>query len=152
MALPGNTTPQKAMQVAWTIWGVMLGGLITLLVVFVAIGKPGEGEQIFDFFAPFVWIALAVAFGVGSFVRNQVFKRHWVGDVVEPTGFITGNVIAWAMIEAPTMVALMFLFIDGIQPHIWAALVGIGLMAVQYPSGKPMFGTSNPYQAGPRER
>ncbi len=151
MALPQNPTPQKALAMARLIWGVMLVGLIVLLIVGFVLGTR-NGEAGLGWVSPFVWIALAAAFGVGTFVRNQMFKRHWVGDVVEPSGFITGNIIAWAMIETPTMLSIVLMMIDGIQPHVWPALLGIALFVYTAPSGKPLLGQSNPYQAGPRER
>jgi hypothetical protein len=150
-----SSSPRQALLLARIIWGAMLGGLVMLLVVAVMIGgkRAGDAEGAGQFASLTwgVWALLAAGWGVGTFVRGQIFKRHWVGEVVTPTGFIVGSVVSWAMVEGPTMLGLVLCIADGLWPHVWVVAGGIGLMVLMFPSGRVMMTSGereprNPYQ------
>lgn len=82
----------------------------------------------------------------GYFLRMQIYKRHWQGDVVTHQGYYVGNLILWALCDG---VALFGLVVTLVQRE-WglAAVVSAAAMVVQlinFPTGAPMR-PANPYQ------
>jgi hypothetical protein len=139
------TDPKQALLTNRIIWAAMAMGMVAFAGVMIALARSQE-----DVVAPvgeadpmLFYIACAMvvtAIPMGLFVRGQVFKRGWVGDVVTPQAYTAGNIIAWACCEAPAFFALITIFIDGrVVPNILPAAAAIVMHLLLWPNGRAMF-------------
>ncbi|MEM9346799.1 MAG: hypothetical protein AAGB26_09305 [Planctomycetota bacterium] len=89
-------------------------------------------------------MALAVVIGlagliVGHIARNQAYKAHWKGDVIEPAGYVRGNTYFFLALTSAALM-LFGLSISGgwPAPTFAAAPILIGLLIFNFPNGRPM--------------
>ena len=82
---------------------------------------------------------LIASVGLGYFVRNQAYKKHWQGHAVTPPGFFMGNLILLAALEGASFVTLVFVMMTGqFFPLILPAVASLAIQAANFPSGLPM--------------
>lgn len=144
--------PKQALMTNRVIWAAMGLGMVMFAGIMIALAQSrepvavpgGEADPMLFYIACAMVVA---AIPMGLFVRGQVFKRGWVGEVVTPGAYTTGNIIAWACCEAPAFVALITIMLDGrIVPNIFPALAAIVMHLLLWPNGRAMFARA----AGPR--
>jgi hypothetical protein len=83
--------------------------------------------------------ATVLGLPIALFARNQIYKRHWVGDVVSTQGYLQANLVFLAICEGLAFLAMVFMMIDAmVWPHIVPMLVVMGLFVVNFPTGAPM--------------
>ncbi|MEM6458503.1 MAG: hypothetical protein AAF710_03835 [Planctomycetota bacterium] len=132
-------------QTLRVIWGAVLMGLVTVMGVMVFLtlgGEPAEeavnesgGLPIVSLIAAGLLITTIPA---GYFVRNQVYKANWRGDAVTAEGYQKGNIVFYALIEFPAVVAAISVLVEGaVWPHLIPWLVTVGLLLVNFPTGGP---------------
>ena len=81
---------------------------------------------------------LVTSVPVGYFIRGQIYKKNWEGDVVTPKGYMMGNIVLLAMCEAVSLCGLVATMIGHV---VWFAVPSLLAMAVQvvnFPLGGPM--------------
>jgi len=143
---PNN--PREALMVARLIWVALLGGQIILAVAVVVLNWTGhqlEHAAVGGILAGISGLMLIGGVPAGLFIRGQILKRHWVGGAVQPGGYLTGNLILWAMIEGASIVGLIAALIAGsLWPYGVPAAAAIGLLAVLRPDGRAMQPSPNP--------
>lgn len=77
--------------------------------------------------------------GIGLFIRQQSYKRHWVENRVTPPGYLFGNLLYHTIHEVTVIVAVGFMFFAGsLWPAVLPALLATIVMAMAYPNGRVM--------------
>ena len=136
--------PKAALLNLRIIWAGMMLGLIGFMFVVIFIlstGGPARGNPQM---AP-VLFAIAVAMlvttvPIGYFVRMQVYKRSWRGEVISTGGYTTGNIILFACCEGPAFFALILVLMNrSFWPEIIPAAIAMAIMVINFPNGRAMF-------------
>lgn len=137
---PEQAAALKRLRVRW-----LVALFVNLPLPFVALPitgsawieqAPGDAAQSVMFAAI---ILGGVAVAAGLFTRNQVYKAHWQGEVVTPKGYLKANTIFFAAVTAGALVLFLLSIINRYPaPTFAAAPIVIGLLALNFPSGKPM--------------
>lgn len=84
-------------------------------------------------------IAGAVALFISLYTRNQIYKENWQGDVIQPAGYRRGNSSFVFYLTIGAMAILMISLMSNYPaPTLAAAPILLGLMAMNFPNGKPM--------------
>lgn len=84
-------------------------------------------------------VMLAVAVPAGLFVRMQIYKRHWRGDVISPKGYFTGNLVFLAMCEGVSLFGLATVMIMGyVDWSIVVSVIAVLIQLANFPTGAPM--------------
>ena len=79
------------------------------------------------------------AVGLGYFVRNQSYKKHWQEHAVTPPGFFQGNLILLAALEGSSFMTIVFVMLSGqVFPMILPAVASLAVQCANFPSGQPM--------------
>ena len=145
------TDPAQALKTMIVLWFALISGQVMFFVVIVFLKNTGGGpastsSDLPDLLHVISWIALAMAAPIGYFVRNQTYKANWQDEVVTPGGYITGNLLLLAMLEGAGMLALVGTFLaDSLWPNALPALFAVLVQVINFPTGKPMRPTTNPY-------
>lgn len=138
-------------------WGAMLMSVIIFTCIALFMGPMQGLAKSEDSIAPTLFYLslgmLVVSTGVGFFIRGQTFKKGWEGDVIKPAAYFTGTLLSIASIEGPALFGGVSLMLaDQVFPFILTPALGILLIVLSFPTGKPMFPHSprlsddNPYQ------
>jgi len=147
-----STHPARALSTTIMLWGGLLSGQVTFVIVILVLksgNRSNPSSDLAELLHVISWIALAAAVPMGYFIRNQTYKANWQGDVVTPGGYVTGNLLLLAMLEGAGMIALVgTLLADTIWPNLLPAILAMVAQAINFPNGKAMRPTTNPY-AGP---
>lgn len=95
----------------------------------------GEAKQAMVLAAIFGIISLIV----GMYRRNQIYKEHWRGDVIQPDGYRRGEMAFLYSLTVGALAIFMTSFLAHYPaPTIAAAPILLGLMFMNFPNGKPM--------------
>lgn len=142
METPTPLTVDKALMATRLIWAALLMGQITFLIVVGVLLGTGQGPRNPEMGTIVSYISLGqLVFLVplGYFVRMQVYKRNWQGNVVTPKGYVTGNVFLFACCEAVAMTGLLALLLSG-TPGMAAApaVLALATLVVNVPTGQAM--------------
>lgn len=137
---PDQAAAIRRLRLRW------LATLATVLPLpFIALPLTGSGwleEQPSGLATQAIVIAFALGLGgvlVGLFTRNQAYKAAWRGEVVGPDGYLKGNTCFLSGIGfAAGAMFLVSVLIDYPAPTFAAAPVLAGLLALNFPNGKPM--------------
>lgn len=143
-------TPELVRRNAKIVWAALnLGVLVFSVMQLVFVQVPRRNEPDLPAFIFIPWIFMFSVIPMGLFIRGQVFKRNWEGDVVLPKGYMTGNIIAWACCEGVAFISVIFgtYLAESIWTFIPGAISFLVLLLL-YPNGKAMFPPAgdNPYQ------
>ena len=123
------------------IWAALLVGLVVMAVVLQnVLQRAGGGLSSVPAWLGWVPMALLlVGLPVSYFIRNQCYKRAWRGHQIDPSGYVTGNLVVFAVLET---VALTGLIISAMLPTAGAAraavAAGFVLMLLNFPNGRPL--------------
>ena len=137
-------SPKTALLNVRIVWGALLFGVIAFMfvVIFLLAGdqQPPLEPQTSTIMFIVSLVMLATTVPVGYFVRMQVYKRSWQGDVISPAGYTTGNIILLACCEGPAFFALILVLMNGsFWPAIIPAAIAMGIMVINFPNGRAMF-------------
>ncbi|MEM6757442.1 MAG: hypothetical protein AAF586_09765 [Planctomycetota bacterium] len=137
-----NQTPEQALTTARIVWAALLLGVLTVTGIMIAmtLQSPPQPTGIDWFFIGLPAALLVMAAGIGHVVRQQVYKAGWVNHVVNPKAYVTGLIIYLAALEGVCVIAAIFMVIGApMIPSLLIIGVGLALMAINFPNGKPMF-------------
>lgn len=85
----------------------------------------------------------AVAVLSGYFVRGQVYKLHWRQQAVAPHGYLVGNLILLAMMEAVSILAITGGLVGGcISTAFGVAFGPLFVQLINFPDGRAMLPTA----------
>ena len=98
---------------------------------------------------------LVIGVPISYFIRNQCYKRAWRGHRVDPSGYVTGNLAVFALLEIVVVAGLAIgLLSPGAGPAPAAALLAFGLFLLNFPprsaAGRPPPGRGGTPRAGRR--
>ena len=139
--MPSNMDPKRALLTARVIWAALLAGqVILLIVVTMMMGKvTGVGPAVINslHFSSVGFLILAVP--AAMFVRNQTYKKNWVGNRVTPQGYLRGNLILWAACEGASLLSLIVTLLAGaLMPFVIPSAFSLAVLVVNFPNGAPM--------------
>lgn len=84
-------------------------------------------------------VIAAAAVLVGLFTRNQIYKANWQGQAITPAGYRKANTIFFIAVTAGALgVFVLSLTTAYPAPTFAFALIFLGLLALNFPNGKPM--------------
>jgi hypothetical protein len=153
---PSTLDPKQALLLSRVIWAAMLMGVVVfgLFVGLIFRGEPEEQRQPLSPQTGYVFLAIAVAtlligVPVGLFARGEIFKCGWVGDVITPTAYISGNIVVWALCEGAAFFSLVTYMVSH-QPLLFIpGGLAVALMLLLWPDGKAMQPRKNADEANP---
>lgn len=139
-----SLNPKQALLNLRIVWGVLLLGVITFMFVVIIILAGGNGPTPDPQASAIIFIVslamLATTVPIGYFVRMQVYKRSWRGEVISPAGYTVGNIIVLACCEGPAFFSLIVVMINGsFWPAIIPAVIAMAIMVINFPNGRAMF-------------
>ena len=142
----GESNPKGVLMTTRILWAALLVGQIVFLVVVLVIlsRRPGGGsdQASADVGKILGYVAIAMLVGataVGYFIRNQVYKANWQGNVVTPQGYSRGNIVLLAMLEGVAFFGLVATLVQGsLGLAFAAAAVAMAIQVVNFPHGRPM--------------
>jgi len=127
------------------VWAALLPGQVFFGLTVIAIGVPqsggkpllGTGTAALAWKIGLgVWVVLTAA---GYISRSQIYKRSWKKHSVTVGGYFIGNLVLWALMEIPFFVSVVDVFATGhLFPGALPALLAIGVMLVNFPTGGPL--------------
>lgn len=136
--------PARTLAVLRVLWTLLLVGQAILVsvaaIVMRSASKPMLDEDTAWQLFGATSIMLVVNVLLGSYLRNQIYKRHWQGHVVKPAGYFFGNIVMLAMLESVVMLGIV---VSMLRLTFWPWLLpgGVALLVylVNFPHGGPMF-------------
>jgi F0F1-type ATP synthase membrane subunit c/vacuolar-type H+-ATPase subunit K len=138
----GPATPRQALLIARIIWAMLLLGQLVFAVVVLGLALSRTEERATELGALLLWVALGMlvlAVVAGYFIRNQTYKAHWREHSVAPQGYVTGNIILLAMLEATAFFSLIAVLATGvIFPMILPGAAALVVQLINFPTGKAM--------------
>ena len=137
---PEQTTALKQLRLRW-----LVALLTNAPLPFIALPVTGSDwlEQRPDGAATqammFALVVGVASLFIGLFVRNQAYKAHWRGEVVEPAGYLKGNTLFFLAVNTGAAAMFLISVVTGYPaPTFAAAPVFIALLVLNFPNGKPM--------------
>jgi hypothetical protein len=104
-------------KVAWAIWTSLVLGQAVFAGVILLGGLHGiasEAGPVAQGLLPWIGLGLlATTAPVGFLVRKAVWDRAEHDGYVPPRPWLTGNVVLWAMLEAPSLFGLVVVMLEG---------------------------------------
>lgn len=141
------SNPKAALLHLRIIWsGLLAGPVVFLFVVLALVSQQSDAavqndEDVVRILGYIAIAMLVVLTPIGYFIRNQLYKASWQGNVVKPWGYILGNIILLAMVEAVSFFGLIGTLLAGSfssLPFI-AAVIAMAIQVINFPHGRPMF-------------
>jgi len=144
-----RSSPKGALVTTRVIWAALLVGQISFLFVMLLIWSQresagGQPQDVADDVTDILgYVAIAMLFvltPLGYFIRNQVYKANWRGNIVTPHGYIVGNIILLAMLEGVAMLGLIGTFAQGSfgLPFV-PTVIAMAIQVINFPHGRPMY-------------
>lgn len=144
---PQNTThplpADRALMTTRLIWAAMLMGQVIFLFVIVFLWSSSASFQPSPDTAWVLFLVtvavLVSAVPVGYVCRQQIYKRNWVGDVITPQGYLTGNVVLLALCEGVSMLGLVATLLNGsLWPTLAPSVIAMAVQVINFPNGRAM--------------
>ncbi len=143
-------TRTQVLLTARVVWGATLGSQIavgaSLPVLWRAVSAVPEIA------APLTWITIVgtiMLLPVAFVLRTQIYKRHWQDQAITPKGYLIGNIVFFAVCESVGLFGLVITVLNGSAwPTLISTVAAVLVQGVNFPHGRPMSPTPNPYQAG----
>ena len=144
---PGSESNPRGMLITTRIlWAALLAGQIGFMFVILVIwsqkaDSPAQNSEDVAQIIGYIAIAMLVLLTpIGYFIRNQVYKANWEGDVVTPLGYMRGNIILLAMLEGTAFLGLIGTLVQGsFGLPLVPAVVAMAIQVINFPHGRPMF-------------
>ena len=140
---PGPMPADKALMTTRLVWVALLMGQVMFLFVIVFLWsssgafQPSSDTAWILFLVAVVMLVLAVP--VGYVCRQQIYKRNWVGDVITPQGYLTGNVVLLALCEGVSMLGLVATLLNGsLWPMLVPSVIAMTVQGINFPNGRAM--------------
>lgn len=137
--------PGQAMLHAYFIWGILLAGTAVFILIGVLIATGADPHTVrgagdYDtFYLVSAWVLPVILVPIGLFARGQIMKRGWVGNVVTPSAYLGGCVLAWACTEAAALFASGTMMISQrVWPNVLPAIVCFIVLVLLRPNGRAM--------------
>lgn len=136
--------PARTLAVLRVLWALLLLGQVVLVIIAAVIMRTAKNQlideesawQVFGVTASMMVINILI----GSYLRNQIYKRHWQSDVVKPAGYFFGNIVMLALLESVVMLSIVLCILRlSFWPWMLPGLVTLGVYLVNFPHGGPMF-------------
>lgn len=135
----GPFSVRGALGIGRVIWVAMLFSQAALLVVVLCTAGVPRHRQIGGVLLWFNMGLLLLLVPLGYFIRAQIYKRHWVGRAIAPTGYLSGNLVLWACVEGAGLLGIANAFISGsCWPAAGPTAVAVAIHLVNYPNGLAM--------------
>lgn len=137
--------PDRALLSSRVLWAALLGGQVVFIIVIAVLQGQATGPTLGNpaMLDTLFWIAVAmVVLGVpvGYVLRMQMYKRYWERDVIRPRGYVTGNLLLWAVCEGASMFGLVLVMLAGdFWPWVLPSAAAMAVQVINFPDGKPMF-------------
>jgi len=132
---------QQCVKQLRLIWAAMALGVIVMAAVLLSVMRRAGGGVP----ATPPWLGwapmglLLVGLPGAYFARNQSYKRAWRGHRVDPSGYVTGNLAVFAMLEVVVLAGLIVgAMVPTAGPARAAAAAGFVLMLLNFPNGRPL--------------
>lgn len=142
-------SPEQALAVLRVLWGILLVGQL-LLIGIAGMVMQNSTAQAMDkdlTFKLFGFNAGLLVFNImlGTFLRSQIYKRCWRGDVVSPLGYFTANMVMLGLLEMVIFFGILISILDkSFMPSILPSAMAMLVYGVNFPHGGPMFGGRDP--------
>jgi hypothetical protein len=148
------TSPNQVRQMvlqARIVWGAILMSQIgfgAIAIVFALGGGMNLSPDVVRILTFVTGGMLLFEVPVAYFIRNQVYKKNWQENVITPAGYMTGNIVLWAMLESVGIMGFMVTWLSGnVGLPIGFSGAAMLFMLINFPTGKPMLPATNPYQS-----
>jgi len=144
-----SSVPQMLIQTR-VIWFAMLVTPIVMTSVALAMrpGHAATAQPSMPIMSYVCMAQLATLLPLGLFIRNQVYKANWRGDVVTPHGYMRGNLILMAMLEGTSMFAVVVIMMgEPVAIPLAVAFLAMAIHVVNFPNGKPMLPHKDPFRS-----
>jgi len=144
--------PVQVRTLVRLLWGAQLLGLLGISLV-ISPGPDGPRDQahLGELLFSIGLIAMVVLPPLGLFLRGQVFKAGWEGQVVKPDHYLRGMLVAWLMCQVPAVLGVLAIFATGrAWPSATLLAVSICAMTLLWPNGRAMFPPRDLYSVGER--
>lgn len=136
---------RSTLMILRVIWVVLVVGQVCFgaVVIFSVLNPHTAGQtQLRGQMMAIATGVLIGAVGLGYFIRNQSYKKHWQGHAVTPAGFFQGNLILLAALEGSSFVTLVFVMTSGqVFPMVLPAVASLAVQCANFPTGAPMEST-----------
>jgi len=139
--MPNITDKNQSLKMTRLVWFALLMGQFVFLgvigsgVIDIKASESMPANVLFIANMLFLFIAIPI----GLFIRNQIYKANWVGDVVQPQGYLTGNLIFLAICEGVSMLGLVNTMLAGkFGLPILPSVLALAVFVLNFPNGKPM--------------
>lgn len=136
------TTPRSALLLLRATWFGMMIGQIAALIVIVLLFDQGTlpADRATALITCGAFLLLIVLTVLGYFIRGQVYKANWVGDVITPRGYVNGNLVFLAMLESNVFVGLgATVHEDAFGLPLIPAVLAMAIQIINYPNGRAMY-------------
>ena len=153
---PAPLSPERTLTMIRVIWGLLFAGQAVLAIVAAIIIRTQPETPLGDASAIQLLTIVACVLLVtntfmGVFVRNQVYKKNWQGQVVSPAGYFTGNLLMFAFVEGVVLLGLgLYILARSFGPGAVPTVLAMAIYAVNFPHGGPMFGRQEPSSFKPK--
>ena len=137
--------PPQALRMARILWAALCMGVVFfgVVIVFLTQSAADEARTSTQGECPFFYVACVIAVVAvigGLIVRRLIFKSATSEGVVNPQGYMTGNIIAWAACEGAAFAGIIFCLVDGkLMPTILPPVVPFAVLLLLWPTGRAMF-------------
>lgn len=151
--VPSDTTqgptPEQSLAILRVLWAILLVGQLLLIGIAAMVMHSSKAVAMDQdlTFKLFGFNAGLLVFNIilGTFVRSQIYKRCWRGDVVTPLGYFTANVVLLALLEMVVFFGILISILDkNFWPSLLPSVLAMMVYGVNFPHGGPMFGQADP--------
>ncbi len=136
-----DTKQKKTLGLLRIVWAALLAEIFVLggLVYMVVASRPATAASTDP---KLLAIALAGAFGggaLGYFCRMQAYKRHWVDSRIERQGYLTGNLILFALTEVGALIVVGCAYFAA-RPgqELLMLMIPTIILVINFPTGRAM--------------
>ncbi len=133
--------PKTALRTMRFLWFGLLSGPLSFLFVIVMIvsgsdQEPAEIGMLLGYVAIGMLIVLTP---IGYFIRGQIYKASWQGDVVTPKGYYVGNLILLSTLEGVALFGLVATMVHGaLGLPLVPAVLAMAIQVINFPNGRAM--------------
>ena len=149
--------PKQVLLTSRIIWGALFMGITTAAAVFawlIQTNRFQSGEGLRDLIPTLFYIGIGLtllSIPLGLFIRGQIFKSGWVGDVVQPQKYLAGNIVAWGLCEGPCFFGLIVcLLANSFWPYAIPPAAAFLFLLLLWPNGRAMFPPHEHHRIGER--
>ena len=146
MNQPSRANPQIQLRSLRFIWGALLGGqiLFASFALWLVQSRSADApsllpREISDMLFYINLFMLVILVPTAYSVRNQIYKRNWVGQAITPDGYFIGNLVLFMICEAISVKGLVVSVITATAwPTLLPALGAWVVLCVNFPTGRAL--------------